>query len=130
MPEHATDPPAQSRKRRRSPPPQPTREYLTRRDLLALVPLSMAAIDNLERAGVFPKRFRIEPTTRVAWKRREVAKFIEARAARRVHAAERNKLRLEGMCHDAALHLAPRGASNSAEPPRRTTDRDADRARH
>jgi predicted DNA-binding transcriptional regulator AlpA len=53
--------------------------------LLALVPLSMSAIDDLEKKGIFPSRFKLEPTTRVAWKRREVVRFIEQRANRRVH---------------------------------------------
>src|SRR4051812_35044950 len=64
-----------------TPPAQPKfREYLSRAELLELVPLSMSTIDNLERTGVFPSRFKIEPTTRVAWKRAEVEKFMAQRA--------------------------------------------------
>ena len=73
------------KRRRRSPPRQMPREYLTRYELLALVPLSMSSIDNLEKSGVFPSRFRIEPTTRVAWKRKEVERFMAQRAAKRMH---------------------------------------------
>ena len=87
MHDHGTVPATPRRQRhRRSPPPQPTREYLTRRDLLALVPLSMSAIDNLERADLFPKRIRLVPTTRVCWRRKEVERFMEQRAAKRMHA--------------------------------------------
>jgi predicted DNA-binding transcriptional regulator AlpA len=75
------------RKRRRtSPPSQAPPEYLNRQELLALVPLSMSTIDKLEKAGIFPSRFVLSPTTRVAWKRREVVRFLERRAAKRVHA--------------------------------------------
>jgi predicted DNA-binding transcriptional regulator AlpA len=63
------------------------REYLSRRELLALVPLSMSSIDALEKAGLFPSRFILTPTTKVCWKRREVIQFLEQRAAERVHAA-------------------------------------------
>jgi predicted DNA-binding transcriptional regulator AlpA len=73
------------RRRRRSPPQQVPRDYLTRHQLLGLVPLGMSTIDLLERRDQFPSRFRIEPTRRVAWKRREVEKFMEERAKRRVH---------------------------------------------
>jgi predicted DNA-binding transcriptional regulator AlpA len=52
-----------------------------------LVPLSMSTIDALEKGGVFPSRFRLEPTTRVAWKRREVEKWLAQRACKRVHQA-------------------------------------------
>jgi predicted DNA-binding transcriptional regulator AlpA len=47
----------------------------------------MSSIDNLEKGGVFPSRFRLEPTTRVAWKRREVEKWLAKRACKRVHHA-------------------------------------------
>ena len=60
------------KRRRRTPLAQTPRAYLNRVELLTLVPLSMSSIDNLEKDGVFPSRFRLEPTTRVAWKRREV----------------------------------------------------------
>jgi predicted DNA-binding transcriptional regulator AlpA len=63
------------------------REYLSRRELLAMVPLSMSSIDSLEKAGLFPSRFVLAPTTKVCWKRREVLRFLEQRAANRVHGA-------------------------------------------
>jgi predicted DNA-binding transcriptional regulator AlpA len=62
------------------------REYLSRRDLLALVPLSMSTIDTLEKAGQFPSRFVLTPTNKVCWKRQEVIRFLEQRASKRVHA--------------------------------------------
>jgi prophage regulatory protein len=77
--------PRRPQRRRRDPQPPPTREYLTRRDLLAVVPLSMSTIDDLEKRGIFPSRFRLEPTVKVAWKRREVLQFLEQRARQRVH---------------------------------------------
>jgi predicted DNA-binding transcriptional regulator AlpA len=78
---------SKSKRRRRSRPQQPhaPSDYLTRHELLALVPLCMSSIDDLERRGIFPSRFKLEPTTRVAWKRREVVRFMEQRARRRVH---------------------------------------------
>lgn len=80
----SVDPTDMPPKRQRRPRP-PGGEYLDRAELLALVPLSMSSIDTLEKQGVFPSRFRLEPTTRVAWKRREIEKFMATRAARRVH---------------------------------------------
>ena len=62
------------------------RDYLSRRDLLALVPLSMSSIDTLEKAGQFPSRFVLSPTNKVCWKRHEVIRFLEQRAAKRLHA--------------------------------------------
>ena len=53
-------------------PPIP-RDYLTRHELLAMVPLGMTSIDQLEKKGIFPKRFRLLPLKRVAWPRREVS---------------------------------------------------------
>ena len=72
---------------RRAPPAAVAREYLSRRDLLALVPLSMSTIDALEKTGLFPSRFVLTPTNKVCWKRHEVIRFLEQRAARRVHAS-------------------------------------------
>jgi predicted DNA-binding transcriptional regulator AlpA len=72
------DQPAQ---RRPAPQAAVAREYLSRRDLLALVPLSMSTIDALEKAGQFPSRFVLTPTTKVCWKRHEVIRFLEQRAA-------------------------------------------------
>jgi predicted DNA-binding transcriptional regulator AlpA len=75
-------------KQRRLRPQQPRAppDYLNRRDLLALVPLSMSSIDELEKRGIFLKRFRIEPLNRVIWKRREVVRFMERRAKQRRYA--------------------------------------------
>jgi prophage regulatory protein len=73
--------------RRRAPLPSAPREYIGRRELLALVPLSMSSIDALEKAGEFPSRFVLSPTIKVCWKRREVIRFLELRAAKRVHAS-------------------------------------------
>jgi predicted DNA-binding transcriptional regulator AlpA len=90
MPEQQASPDQESneprrKRRRRAPQPTPPRDYLTRHELLAMVPLCMSTIDDLEKRGIFPSRFRLEPTARVVWKRREVLKFIEERAKRRVH---------------------------------------------
>ncbi len=82
------DTPPKRQRRRRPPPRGPPTEYLTRAELLALVPLSMSSIDNLEKRGVFPSRFRIEPTTRIAWRRSEVERFMRQRAAKRVYEAQ------------------------------------------
>lgn len=55
-------------------------DYLTRSELLAMVPLSMTTIDRLERDGIFPKRFELTPVRRVAWRRQEVERFLKQRA--------------------------------------------------
>jgi predicted DNA-binding transcriptional regulator AlpA len=65
----------------KTPPTQ--RDYLTRHELLAMMPLGMSSIDQLEKKGIFPKRFRLEPLQRVAWPRREVEAFLRLRAKRR-----------------------------------------------
>lgn len=85
MPEPTNDSELPPRKGRHSARSQMQCDYVTRHELLAIVPLCMSSIDNLEKLGIFPSRFRIEPTRRVAWKRREVEKFLEARARKRVH---------------------------------------------
>ena len=41
--------------------------FVLRAELLTVVPHSMATIDRLEAKGQFPKRIRLEPTSRVAW---------------------------------------------------------------
>jgi predicted DNA-binding transcriptional regulator AlpA len=81
-----TTPTPRRRKRPPRPVPEALREYLRRRELLALCPLSMASIDALERKGFFPQRIVLSPTTRVVWRRSEVEKFLEDRAKRRVNA--------------------------------------------
>jgi predicted DNA-binding transcriptional regulator AlpA len=57
--------------------------FVLRPELLTLVPLSMATIDRLEARGQFPKRIRLEPTSRVAWLRRELTGYLRHLAKRR-----------------------------------------------
>ena len=57
--------------------------FLLRAELLTVVPHSMATIDRLEAKGQFPKRIRLEPTTRVAWVRREVTGYLRGLAKRK-----------------------------------------------
>jgi predicted DNA-binding transcriptional regulator AlpA len=59
------------------------RDYYTRSEMLAVVPLCMATIDTLEKEGIFPARITLTPTRRVVWRRREVEKFLEDRARNR-----------------------------------------------
>ena len=63
------------------------RDYLGRRELLAVVPLSMSSIDTLEKNGNFPSRFVLSPTVKVCWRRQEVEKWLAERARTRVHHA-------------------------------------------
>jgi predicted DNA-binding transcriptional regulator AlpA len=65
--------------------------FVLRAELLTLVPHSMATIDRLEAKGQFPKRVRLEPTSRVAWLRREVTGYLRHLARRRPTAAEENQ---------------------------------------
>ena len=86
-----SDKPRRDQKRLASVPPW-AREYLSRRELLALVPLSMSSIDALEKKSEFPSRFVLSPTVKVCWRRQEVEKWLAERARRRVHqAAERER---------------------------------------
>jgi len=62
--------------------------FVLRPELLTVVPLSMATIDRLEANGQFPKRIRLEPTSRVAWLRHEVAAYLRHLAKRRRSAAK------------------------------------------
>jgi predicted DNA-binding transcriptional regulator AlpA len=62
--------------------------FVSRRELLSLVPFSMASIDRLEANGQFPKRIRLEPTSRVGWLRREVAAYLRRLAKRKQSVAE------------------------------------------
>jgi predicted DNA-binding transcriptional regulator AlpA len=57
--------------------------FVLRAELLTLVPHSMATIDRLEAKGKFPKRVRLEPTSRVAWLRREVTAYLRRLGKRR-----------------------------------------------
>jgi len=57
--------------------------FVQRAELLTLVPHSMSTIDRLEAKDQFPKRIRLEPTTRVAWVRREVTGYLRHLAKRR-----------------------------------------------
>jgi predicted DNA-binding transcriptional regulator AlpA len=62
--------------------------FVLRPELLTLVPHSMATIDRLEARGQFPKRIRLEPTSRVAWLRRELIGYLRHLAKRRQSAAK------------------------------------------
>ena len=62
--------------------------FILRRELLTMVPHSMATVDRLGAKGQFPKRFRLEPTNRVAWLRREVSAYLRHLAKRRQPAQE------------------------------------------
>jgi len=57
--------------------------FVLRAELLTMVPHSMATIDRLEARGQFPKRIRLEPTSRVAWLRRELTGYLRDLAKRR-----------------------------------------------
>ena len=57
--------------------------FVLRAELLTLVPHSMATIDRLEAKGQFPKRVRLEPTSRVAWLRHEVTAYLRQLGKRR-----------------------------------------------
>src|SRR5262249_22152754 len=57
--------------------------FVLRAELLTLVPHSMSTIDRLEAEGQFPGRIRLEPTSRVAWLRREVTAYLRHFAKRR-----------------------------------------------
>ena len=67
--------------------------FLLRPELLTVVPHSMATIDRLEAEGQFPKRIRLEPTSRVAWLRREVWAYLSKLAQRRQPAAQEDPSR-------------------------------------
>ena len=88
-PSSSSDQSARDHNRRASLPPV-ARDYLGRRELLALVPLSMSSIDALEKMGKFPSRFVLSPTVKVCWRRQEVEKWLAERARRRVHQAAEN----------------------------------------
>ncbi len=51
---------------------------LLRKDLKKMVPLSETTTIRMEKAGLFPKRRRLSPN-RVAWVRKEVEEWIQAR---------------------------------------------------
>ena len=89
-----TDTASTPRRRRRpsKPVPENLREFLRRRELLAVVPLCMATIDALEKRGIFPTRIQLTPTRRVVWRRREVEKFLEQRARNRAKRAPQTSL--------------------------------------
>ncbi len=72
-------------RRKRQSLPQIPRDYLDRRELLELVPLSMSTIDTLEKKGEFPSRFVLSPTVKVCWRRHEAEKWLAERARKRVH---------------------------------------------
>ena len=62
--------------------------FVLRAELLTLVPHSMSTIDRLEAEGQFPGRIRLEPTSRVAWLRREVTAYLRHLVRRTRSAAE------------------------------------------
>ena len=62
--------------------------FVLRPELLTLVPHSMATIDRLEARGQFPKRIRLEPTSRVAWLRRELTGYLRHLTKRAPSAAK------------------------------------------
>jgi hypothetical protein len=53
----------------------------------------MATIDRLEAEGQFPKRIRLEPTSRVAWLRREVIAYLRHLARRRQSVAQEDHVK-------------------------------------
>jgi prophage regulatory protein len=53
---------------------------LGKKELLAVVPLSMSTIDRLESAGEFPKRWYITDK-RCAWTQEEVENWLDERQA-------------------------------------------------
>lgn len=57
---------------------RPTTDLVLSRELLQLVPYSLNHIRRLEAAGDFPRRFRLGPN-RVAWARRDVSAWLDAR---------------------------------------------------
>ena len=65
--------------------------FVLRAELLTVVPHSMATIDRLEAEGKFPKRIRLEPTSRVAWLRREVTGYLRHLARCRPSGAEEDQ---------------------------------------
>ena len=69
--------------------------FVLRAELLTLVPQSMSTIDRLEAEGQFPKRIRLEPTTRVAWVRREVTGYLRHLAKLRQSAAKEDHVNQE-----------------------------------
>src|SRR5262249_46962902 len=62
--------------------------FVLRAELLTVVPHSMATIDRLEAKDQSPKRIRLEPTSRVAWLRREVTAYLRHLAKPRQSAAK------------------------------------------
>ena len=69
--------------------------FLLRTELLTLVPHSMSTIDRLEFEDKFPKRIRLEPTSRVAWVRREVTAYLRHLSKRRQSAAKEDHVNQE-----------------------------------
>ena len=67
--------------------------FVLRAELLTVVPHSMATVDRLEAKGQFPKRFRLEPTNRVAWLRREVTAYLRHLAKGRHSAVQEDHVK-------------------------------------
>jgi predicted DNA-binding transcriptional regulator AlpA len=66
--------------------------FVQRAELLTLVPQSMSTIDRLEAEGQFPKRIRLEPTSRVAWVRREIMTYLRHLARRKQSVAQEDHI--------------------------------------
>ena len=102
--------------------------FVLRPELLTLVPHSMATIDRLEARGQFPKRIRLEPTSRVAWLRRELTGYLRHLAKRRQSAAKEDhvnqgldaRLKQSGPTSDDQPanpdHIAPASATSGRNP--------------
>jgi predicted DNA-binding transcriptional regulator AlpA len=73
--------------------------FVLRAELLTVAPHSMATIDRLEAKGQFPKRIRLEPTSRVAWLRREVMGYLRHLAKRTQSAAKEDPVNQELVPH-------------------------------
>jgi predicted DNA-binding transcriptional regulator AlpA len=92
--------------------------FVLRAELLTVVPLSMATIDRLEADGQFPKRIRLEPTTRVGWLRREVTVYLR-QLARRRSASHEDQAKAANQEVDACLNRSgPTQKDQPANPDR------------
>ena len=69
----------------------------------------MSTVDRLEAAGQFPGRVRLEPTSRVAWLRREVTGYLRHVTKRRQSMARED--------HDEAANQEELGAGSKRADP-------------
>jgi predicted DNA-binding transcriptional regulator AlpA len=88
--------------------------FVLRPELLTLVPHSMATIDRLEAREKFPKRIRLEPTTRVAWLRRELTGYLRHLAKRRQSATKEDRFGTGNQ--EFVTHLKQSGPNEPANP--------------